>query len=548
MQYIILAAIAGLIIILILNEVGNRRYKRNRLIKINNTFGTVRKKTEELTERMSQIAVLYDEEKKHIPETKLVDDITWNDLNMDDVFAGVNHTESFAGEQYLYSRLHILSGNEKHFEKFEKLADVFENDRELRNKVRLSLANLGKMTGSYYIPQMINDLDNQKIAFSFIPYMLPIALVITGIAALISGSGNLLFVFIILFSLNLTANIILKMKYALKVHSLFTMAAVISTASEINELMNEKNEKIDNTVKKMKKILRYASVLEYTSRTEDKDNPVSLIFGYIGGALMIDYICYDLLLREMKKHKDYYMDIYDYVAETDFTIGVVSFRHSLEKCCIPLISHERELKLTNCVHPAISNAVPNDFDFSSHVILTGSNASGKSTFIKTAALNIILAQTVHTCSAENAVIPECGVMTSMALRDDIISGDSYYIKEIKYLKRMTEAVNEKRLMFFAVDEILKGTNTRERIAASRAVLNYFADRNCILMVATHDTELAYKFDSIFENYYFTESISDGDISFDYKLHKGISTTTNALRLLEIIGFPDEILKNASCEC
>jgi DNA mismatch repair ATPase MutS len=135
----------------------------------------------------------------------------------------------------------------------------------------------------------------------------------------------------------------------------------------------------------------------------------------------------------------------------------------------------------------------------------------------------------------------------MAVRDDVITGESYYIKEIKYLKRMTESVNEKRLMFFAIDEILKGTNTRERIAASKAVLKYFSDKNCILIVATHDTELANAFDNSFENYYFTENVSDGDISFDYKLHKGISKTTNAIRLLEIIGFPEEIIKTASAQ-
>ncbi len=112
---------------------------------------------------------------------------------------------------------------------------------------------------------------------------------------------------------------------------------------------------------------------------------------------------------------------------------------------------------------------------------------------------------------------------------------------------MTEAVTEKRLMFFAIDEILKGTNTRERIAASKAVLKYFSYKNCILMVATHDTELAGAFDNSFENYYFTENFIDGDISFDYKIHRGISKTTNAIRLLELIGFPDEIIKNASAE-
>ena len=132
----------------------------------------------------------------------------------------------------------------------------------------------------------------------------------------------------------------------------------------------------------------------------------------------------------------------------------------------------------------------------------------------------------------------------MAVRDDIHSGESYYIREIRYLKRMVELCKNGKLLFLAVDEILRGTNTRERIAASKAVMEYFSKQNCMFIVATHDMELAEYFRDRCENCHFSESVGDGDVVFDYKLHEGISTTSNAIRLLGAMGFPDTIVETA----
>ena len=168
----------------------------------------------------------------------------------------------------------------------------------------------------------------------------------------------------------------------------------------------------------------------------------------------------------------------------------------------------------------------------------------KTPFIKSASINLIMGQPLSTCTAESAKIPRCGVFTSMAVRDDLATGESYYIREIKYLKRMTECVKKGKLLFLAVDEILKGTNTRERIAASKAVMNYFEKENCIIMVATHDAELAEAFDKVYENYYFCEKLDESDIVFDYKIHRGICRSSNAIKLLKVIGFSEDIVSKA----
>ena len=141
-------------------------------------------------------------------------------------------------------------------------------------------------------------------------------------------------------------------------------------------------------------------------------------------------------------------------------------------------------------------------------------------------------------------IPALFVMTSMALRDDILSGESYYIREVKYLKRMLDVTQNGQAVLCVIDEILKGTNTRERLAASEAILKYFAEKNGLVMVATHDMELIEKLQDFFECYYFESRVDGPDIRFDYILHKGIGGKSNAIALLELMGYPACIVERA----
>ena len=125
-----------------------------------------------------------------------------------------------------------------------------------------------------------------------------------------------------------------------------------------------------------------------------------------------------------------------------------------------------------------------------------------------------------------------------------MSGESYFIKEIKYLNRIIQSLSEERLIICAIDEILRGTNTEERIAASASILKYLNNKNCIAIVASHDIELTQILSGLYDNYHFCEQIQENDIIFEYKIHEGAATTKNAIKLLELTHFPKEIISNA----
>ena len=136
------------------------------------------------------------------------------------------------------------------------------------------------------------------------------------------------------------------------------------------------------------------------------------------------------------------------------------------------------------------------------------------------------------------------VISSMALRDDVVTGDSYYIREAKRIKEMLNRDDKNKKSLIVIDEILKGTNTHERIAASFAILDYFAGTSHFVLVATHDMELVNGMKERYESFYFESRINEENIIFDYHINKGIGGKSNAIALLSVLGYPQEIVESA----
>lgn len=195
-----------------------------------------------------------------------------------------------------------------------------------------------------------------------------------------------------------------------------------------------------------------------------------ILWDYIAGITLHDVVAFYRIQKTLRACKKETMQLYTFAGEIDMEIAIASFRKSLPQWCCPSLQSDGAISVEKIRHPLMADAIPNDFVLKKGVVLTGANASGKSTFMKAVAINVILAQTINTCVAKNMKMPAIQVMTSMALRDDVLQGESYYMREIKYLKRMLDELETGEPMLFVIDEILKGTNTRERLAASNAIL------------------------------------------------------------------------------
>lgn len=197
-------------------------------------------------------------------------------------------------------------------------------------------------------------------------------------------------------------------------------------------------------------------------------------------------------------------------------------------------------------HPLIKriNKISNDFFLKKKneiLIITGSNMSGKSTFLKTIGINLCLAYAGAPVNSDILKTSLYELFTCIKVNDSVADGISYFYAEVKRLKELLdEFKNEKHLeVFFLIDEIFKGTNNRERVTGSRAYIKKLSQLNGTGAVTTHDLELVNIAGEIpaITNYHFREDIDDGKMVFDYKIHDGPCPTTNALKIMKLAGLP-----------
>jgi DNA mismatch repair ATPase MutS len=197
-------------------------------------------------------------------------------------------------------------------------------------------------------------------------------------------------------------------------------------------------------------------------------------------------------------------------------------------------------------HPLIKpeSKVCNDFELNDHrkiAILTGSNMAGKSTFLRTVGVNLCLAYAGAPVNADGLQTSPFRIFTCIKVSDSVQDGLSYFYAEVKRLKALLSATEgeEDLPVLFLIDEIFRGTNSRERHIGSRAYIRALSSRKTVGLVATHDLELVKLADEIpgVTNFHFREEVREGRMVFDYHLRMGPCPTTNALQIMRLEGLP-----------
>lgn len=537
--------LVGIIVIVVVGIVFSIVENRKRLeyIKLNiiNNYG----KTINLDEvmiKMKNVSSYF----RNKNEKNIIDDITWNDLNMDDIFKKINNTQSTAGQEVLYDMLRTPVYSQAVLTKRDKVIEFFKKNEKERYDIQFILGKLGKSNELYITNCLFNKEDNSRsnlLKFTLLSWIPAISLLLLFIHPM----------FLILTVGCVVLNVFISQRNKVEnydANGFSYMISLVNAANKIKEKnifeIDENIDSIDASLKKLKNIKRKSVGIQEKSIMSDMD----VFAEYANLIFLREIITYEKVKNTIIKNKKELKNVYEYVGTIDSLIAIASFRESLDfytKPCLK-ISEKREynnIEFKDIYHPLVKEPVLNNGSFSKGVLITGSNASGKSTFIKTIAINAIMAQTIYTCFAKEYKTSYFNIYTSMALRDDIHSSESYYIVEIKSLKRILDQVQNNIPCLCFVDEILRGTNTVERIASSCEVLKNIGNENTLCFAATHDVELTYMLDDIFENYHFEETITDNDIKFDYKIHRGRAQTRNAIKLLEFMGYDKKLVENAN---
>ncbi len=236
----------------------------------------------------------------------------------------------------------------------------------------------------------------------------------------------------------------------------------------------------------------------------------------------------------------------DRLAEVEAASALATFAFLHPEYGWPTPVNEVRLRSTKLGHPLISaqSRIDNDLDLSRlgtiHLI-TGSNMSGKSTFLRTIGINLCLAQAGGPVCAATFDWSWSRLACCIRVNDSLDAGLSFFYAEVKRLKTILDETEDRKAppVLFLIDEIFKGTNNRERLIGSRAYIKALSAGNGLGLVSTHDLELTDLEKEIpsLTNMHFQETVSAGALSFDYTLRPGPCPTTNALRIMELEGLP-----------
>ncbi len=211
----------------------------------------------------------------------------------------------------------------------------------------------------------------------------------------------------------------------------------------------------------------------------------------------------------------------------------------------PVLDESAVFAAESLGHPLIpfERRVTNDFAFAPGeraVLLTGSNMSGKSTFLRTVGLALVLAYAGGAVPARRLTLSRQRLFTCISVSDSVVDGISYFYAEVKRLKALLDAVKADGLpVLYLIDEIFKGTNNRERLIGSRDYIQALIRTGGRGLISTHDLDLTQLADTLegVRNSHFREEVRDGQMVFDYRLREGPCPTTNALKIMALEGLP-----------
>ncbi len=518
--------------------------KRKILKKLEDSFGRA-PDVHYFAEDLGRIAAYFDYRRVNRLDDFLIDDITWNDLDMDAVFKLLNPGLTTCGEQYLYYMLRSPAVRKADYDDRRQIIRAMEQNPGLRLKLQYILYTLGRSRvadiGRIFDAQE-NDGEKIKIYVS-----LSLLLILSLAAAIFIRPA--LFIALILAAVNLVTQSRAMSRIKNDFATLNYSLSMLHTLRKIRKLKDPVIDAVCSDtypcIDKLRPVMRLGFL---GSAASASDNPAAGMAILVIKLFLLDLIVYEYVRARLWRHHGDLFKVHEQLGKMDAAIAIASFKKRTGFYSEPELdfSGDRPAFIVSegMAHPMLHAPVPNDISTHQSVLITGSNASGKSTYIKTVAVNAILAQSIGVCAAKSYRASAFRIYTSMALKDNLAAGESYYIVETKSLKRVLDAADGQLPVLAVIDEVLRGTNTVERIAASAEILAAMHDKGVVCIAATHDVELCGLLAGKYALFHFDEKITDGKMTFDYTVKPGPAETRNAIDLLGLMGFEDRIVDNA----
>ena len=456
----------------------------------------------------------------------------------------IDRTTSKVGQQYLYYKLRTITDISE-LKRFGKLTELFKSDETLRFNSQLELTKLSS-NKAYYLEEIFHSQNVAKSSKIWLFRFLSIAAILT---IILSFFNQIWFLFLIpIFFINLVFHYKNKSSIQLYLNGVGQLTASYHLARKLSS--SEKIRSFYKDFSYLKNVKSILSKIRFIEWEKKLDNEYALLFWFISEIIKITFNLEPILFYSFQKSlvnkENDLKDLFLFIGEIDSAISCASVQTNNTKYCKPNFINKKEVFAEEIYHPLIENCIPNNLNLENKsLLLTGSNMSGKTTFIRTFSINAILGQTLNFCFAKKLETPFFKIYSSIRISDDLINSTSYYLEEVVRIKELIEASKKEDCCLFILDELFKGTNTVERIAAGKSILSYLNKKTHTVMVSTHDLELTDLLkQENFDLYHFSETIENDQLIFDHKIKPGKPQSGNAIKILELYDYPFEIIEDS----
>lgn len=288
----------------------------------------------------------------------------------------------------------------------------------------------------------------------------------------------------------------------------------------------------------------HQALRELTNIGEWFDRRMNVVVGTLFNAFVLyDFYCTLRLERWIEKYQSKYHLWFDTLGEIEARQSLATFSFNHPDFNLPVLSDKNEIKAIEIGHPLIeaSKNIKNSFEIAHPeklVLITGSNMSGKSTFLRTIGTSLVLAQVGLPVNADKFTFKPMLICTSLKQTDNLHENVSLFHAELLRLQSIREQLDQKVLTLVLIDEMLRGTNSEDKLYGSKQLMEELTEENIFGLIASHDLELGkleQKYVGIIRNACFESVIENNELSFDYKLKKGVATNKNASFLMKRMG-------------
>lgn len=513
--------------------------KKNTDERLRDSFGNLKDETFDF-----ELIEKFFRNKKHTEAYQVLSDRTCNDLDLDDLFIYIDRTNSRVGQQYIYDKLRTISVNEKQTELDEEIISTLSKNDELRISLQKSFQKLNHKD-AYLICTLFQEEHLNPPKWFTAVKLLSFA----SLLALILAFFNSIFI-IVLISLS-CVNLVL---HYWNKKNLTQYSASIPQLIKLNDLATQLfkdplfkriNPELHRSIRVIDEVKSRMSFFQLEARLQGDFEIIAWsVFEIFKTIFLLEPLLLFGVLKRLNNKRCEIENVFNFIGHIDFLFSIASLRKGLDTFCLPKITDEQQITVQDIYHPLIPNCTKNSVRLDNKsILLTGSNMSGKTSFIRAIGLSVITGLTINTCFSKAMTFPLLKVFSAIRISDDLMNDKSYYFEEVLTIKEMLiESYNGKNL--FLLDEIFKGTNTVERIAAGKSVLSALAKNENKILVSTHDIELTEMLSSEYELYHFSETVSNNNVGFDYKLKEGKLKHRNAIRILKINDYPSEVVEEA----